>query len=227
LFAAIGQPSTSSFFIERTRAGRRGGEIIKVCGCGDGRCELEDLQQPEASAAQARGGAAQVRRSSCNPVSPVLVALSMNYVPSPLGAHLSYWLRHVSNQVSYALGRRLDIEGVTVAEWALLRELFDCEPVAPGRLADRLGLTDGAISKLAYRLTDKGLVTRQADPDDGRAHRLALSQEGRTLVPRLAAVVDDSDLEFFGHLSAQAREQIRAVLKEIVERRGLQAASLG
>jgi DNA-binding MarR family transcriptional regulator len=149
----------------------------------------------------------------------------MKSEPSPLGAHLSYWLRHVSNQVSYALGRKLEVEGVTVAEWALVRELFDCEPVAPGRLADRLGLTDGAISKLAHRLGGKGLVTREVDPHDGRAHRLALSNDGRAMVPRLADVVDESDLEFFGHLQPETRAEIREVLQDIADRRGLRASA--
>ena len=36
---------------------------------------------------------------------------------SPLEKHVGYWLRYVSNQVSYAFRARIEENGVTVAEW--------------------------------------------------------------------------------------------------------------
>ena len=79
---------------------------------------------------------------------------------SLLTSHMGYWLRYVSNHVSHAFARKLEGHDVTVAEWVVLRELFDGENIAPSRLAEKLGLTRGAISKLADRLIDKGLVAR-------------------------------------------------------------------
>jgi DNA-binding MarR family transcriptional regulator len=70
---------------------------------------------------------------------------------SPLDAHLSYWVRCVSNELSHSLGRRLEHKGITLAEWVVLRELYDGER-RPSALAEKLGLTRGAISKLAGRL---------------------------------------------------------------------------
>ena len=68
---------------------------------------------------------------------------------SELTAHLGYWLRFVSNHVSLAFARKLESRGVTVAEWVVLRELYESAPVAPSEVAERLGLTRGAITKLA------------------------------------------------------------------------------
>ena len=48
-----------------------------------------------------------------------------------LTAHVGYWLRYVSNHVSHAFARKLEREGVTVAEWVILRELFESDAVAP------------------------------------------------------------------------------------------------
>jgi DNA-binding MarR family transcriptional regulator len=76
---------------------------------------------------------------------------------SSLDAHLGYWLRFVSNQVSHAFSLRLARRDVTVAEWVVLRELYDAIEVVPSTLAERLGMTRGAISKLADRLAGKGL----------------------------------------------------------------------
>lgn len=137
-----------------------------------------------------------------------------------LEAHLGYWLRYISNHVSHAFGRRLAARGVTVAEWVVLRELAD-GAAAPSVLAARLGLTRGAISKLADRLVAKGLAARTADGDDGRFQSLSLTGAGHALVPDLAALADENDAAFFGHLSAEERATIEAAMREIVRRKGL------
>ena len=86
-----------------------------------------------------------------------------------LADHLGYWLRYVSNHVSQGFARRLEGRGVTVAEWVILRELFDVEAMVPSQLAEKLGLTRGAISKLADRLVAKALIVRTASTEDRRS----------------------------------------------------------
>lgn len=141
---------------------------------------------------------------------------------SPLDSHLGYWLRYVSNQVSHAFALKVQSRGVTVAEWVVMRELHDSS-ARPTALAERLGLTRGAISKLADRLVAKGLIAREAIDGDGRSQTLSLTGEGRLLVPELAALADQNDREFFGDLDASVRDAVEAAMKEIVRRRGLKA----
>ena len=142
---------------------------------------------------------------------------------SPLQSHLGYWLRYVSNHVSYAFALKVAARGVTVAEWVVLRELYDGES-APSALADRLGMTRGAISKLADRLIAKGLIARRLSPGDRRFQTLALTRKGRALTPKLAALADQNDKEFFAPLDRVTREAIETAMKEIVRRLGLRAA---
>jgi len=134
---------------------------------------------------------------------------------------LGFWLRFVSNHVSLAFAHKVEAHGVTVAEWVLLRHLFDVETMAPSRLAERMGMTRGAISKLSERLLAKSLVKRIDDREDGRAHQLSLTAAGRVLVPKLAALADANDAEFFDHLTPKERASLLRILKEIVDRREL------
>ena len=142
---------------------------------------------------------------------------------SDLTSHLGYWLRYVSNHVSQAFARKVEAHGVTVAEWVLMRQLLDEEALAPSRLAERMGMTRGAVSKLADRLIAKSLLTRTADPQDGRAHTLSLTRGGRSMVPELAALADANDAEFFDHLAPQERAALLSVLRQIVDRCGLKS----
>ncbi|HEX6958634.1 MAG TPA: MarR family transcriptional regulator [Ferrovibrio sp.] len=139
---------------------------------------------------------------------------------SPLEAHVGYWLRFVSNHVSHAFSRKVEACGVTVAEWVLLRELFECDGMAPSELAQRLGMTRGAISKLIDRLVGKALVAKTAGERDRRYQSVALTKEGRKLVPELAALADRNDEEFFNGLSAVERETLMRLMKKIVRTHG-------
>jgi MarR family transcriptional regulator, lower aerobic nicotinate degradation pathway regulator len=137
------------------------------------------------------------------------------FVPE-LTAHLGYWLRHVSNHVSHAFARKLAAKDVTVAEWALMRVLYGKEPTPPSKLANQMGLTRGAISKLADRLIAKNLIAREASLDDGRAQTLGLTVRGANFVPELATLADQNEAECFAHLSDNERHFLERILKETV-----------
>lgn len=138
-----------------------------------------------------------------------------------LQAHLGYWLRMVSNAVSQSFARKVEAEGVTVAEWVFLRVLYDAGRVAPSALSERMGMTRGAISKLADRLAGKSLIKRAENADDGRAHTLALTPAGSALVPRLARLADQNDAAFFEALDADERRRLAQLLQKIVAHRQL------
>lgn len=51
-----------------------------------------------------------------------------------------------------------------------MRALYDLEPTPPSSLAERMGMTEGVISKLGERLVAKRLVERAESQQDKRAH---------------------------------------------------------
>jgi MarR family len=42
-----------------------------------------------------------------------------------------------------------------VAEWVVLREMYEADSIVPSALAERIGMTRGALSKLIDRLISK------------------------------------------------------------------------
>jgi DNA-binding MarR family transcriptional regulator len=136
---------------------------------------------------------------------------------SPLKSHIGFWLRFVSNHVSHTFARRLTSSGVTVAEWVVLREMYDQDSMSPSTLAELIGMTRGAASKLIDRLAAKKLVTRQDRSDDRRFQDIALTPEGRRLVPRLAILANQNDEEFFSPLSARERTLLVSAMKKLAQ----------
>ena len=134
----------------------------------------------------------------------------------PLTEHLEYWLRTASNHASYVLGQRLSAEGVTTAEWSLLRELYDVGSATPTQLAKRLALTGSAITKLVDRLVPKGLVVREFNASGARTQCLYLTEEGRGLVPTLAGHAAANEAKLFDRLELQDRRVLQKVLMQIV-----------
>jgi len=141
---------------------------------------------------------------------------------SDLKKHVGFWLRFVSNHVSHAFARKLQSCGVTVAEWVVMREMFDDREISPGVVAERIGMTRGGVSKLVDRLVGKELITRTGRTDDRRFQSIALTAGGRRLIPRLAALADQNDEEFFGPLSAAERSALLSSMKKLVQAHGLE-----
>jgi DNA-binding MarR family transcriptional regulator len=145
---------------------------------------------------------------------------------SALETHLGYWLRLVSNQVSHEFRRKLEQRGVTVAEWVVLRKLLEAAPLAPSQVADALGMTRGAISKLNDRLLHKELIEIAASPSDGRQQVVSLTRRGQTLVPQLAAAADENDHDFFGVLTTTEQTALRKLVMKLVREHALRGTPI-
>ncbi len=139
---------------------------------------------------------------------------------STLEEHTGYWLRYVSNHVSHAFSRKVATQSVTVAEWVLLREMFDAGTANPSQLAESVGLTRGAVSKLVDRLSRKKLAVVSTSEGDRRYQTVELTAAGKRLVPVLAQLADENDREFFGHLKPEERTKLVNLLQDIVRRHG-------
>src|SRR3954465_14969365 len=74
----------------------------------------------------------------------------------------------------------LAIKGFPERDWATVREL-----------AERLQLRHHSVVELVNRAQGQGLVQRAAHPEDARAVRVSLSQNGEAILARLSALHRD------------------------------------
>jgi DNA-binding MarR family transcriptional regulator len=135
---------------------------------------------------------------------------------SALESHLGFWMRFVSNQVTSRFESQLATYGISVTEWVAMRALYNRLDVTHAELIDALGMTKGAASKIISKLESKGLAQRNQAKDSLREQILFLTDEGKQLVPKLAALADENDTHFFGHLPESQRKSLMMLMKELV-----------
>lgn len=134
-------------------------------------------------------------------------------------------LRAAAARSMAALSQALAPQGITAAEYALLRALHQSGAVAPSALADTMGITRGAVTKLVDRLRAKRLLVRAAaGRADRRYQTIALTGAGASLMPTLARLADAAERASFARLTPQARAALALSLQEIAGKRAERAA---
>lgn len=102
-------------------------------------------------------------------------------------------------------------EGLSVAQVDVLRRLRR-GPSPMRRLADQMNCEPSNLTGLVDRLESRGLVARQAFPEDRRVKCVALTEAGERLSEELwEAVAKRCDLN---RLPAAAKEQLASLLRE-------------
>lgn len=135
---------------------------------------------------------------------------------SNLEDHLGYWLRKLSNRISGSFAARLEKHGVSVANWVVLRILYEHESLPLKDIVAQVGLDQGALSRMVERLMVRGLVVRRVSPNSRREVAISLTAQGRKLVPKLAQEADENDRVFFKQLSAKQRAELLAMVQTLV-----------
>lgn len=83
-------------------------------------------------------------------------------------------------------------------------------PAAPTRLAERLGLTTGAMTKVLDRLERSGYLHRSADPADRRRIVVTVSPERLAELGRYYAPIGEA---FTRRFAAYTDDELRTVLR--------------
>lgn len=127
------------------------------------------------------------------------------------------WL--VSMRWRAAIDRVIAPLGLTNAQYAVVAPLLAMQRVGrrptQRELADFTGLEALYVSKLARALERAGLVERTGDPDDTRAVRLALTEQGRNVATRAVTLVLGLQNELTAPLGGVKSPQTRALVETL------------
>jgi DNA-binding MarR family transcriptional regulator len=105
--------------------------------------------------------------------------------------------------------------GLTAQQGQLLCVLM-AQPLGMGELGGMLGLAKSSLTGLVDRCTQRGLVRREPDPQDGRAIRVALTDEGGELVEEFYAHTCRRVEQLPSGLTAEERDTLAELLSRVV-----------
>jgi DNA-binding MarR family transcriptional regulator len=145
---------------------------------------------------------------------------------SNLEKHLGYWLRCLSNFVSGGFAEKLAELDVSVAQWVVLRTLYDNKNATLNQAAQLVGVDKSSLSRMIERLVRRDLVIR-SEGDDRRSLGLALTPTARKLVPQLAKLADENDESFFKTLSQKQCKEFLGMIKQLLDANGWKLSEHG
>lgn len=114
---------------------------------------------------------------------------------------------------------RVQAEGATglrLSHMSLLPHI-DFEGTRLTELAERVGVTKQAVSKLVDDLCEMGVVERAADPDDRRAKRVRFTKKGLDAISHGLDVLGGLEDELAAELGPERMEALRETLAELVD----------
>ncbi len=112
--------------------------------------------------------------------------------------------------------RRFDLTSADFRVIVALRRAGAPYQLPQARLTSQLALTSGTISLRVHRLTKRGIVTLEADPDDKRGQRVRLTADGLRLFDEIAPLHLANEDRLLSSLSADERITLAGLLRKLL-----------
>ena len=132
---------------------------------------------------------------------------------------LVYDLLTVANRMSAVrdhLGKKLKISAPQYSVLMAIIQMEGDKGVSVSSLAKLLHVSTAFVATETGKLEQLGLVTKRADPDDGRAVRLSLTRNARALIVRNGAEIRAINDTFFGALDANTFAMLSSIVATLV-----------
>lgn len=130
-------------------------------------------------------------------------------------ARAFFYVQQVEQLVRRRIDECLQPEGITAGQYMVLNLIVHHEPVSSAQLARRANMTAQSMGEFIKSLEKKQYVTRTTDPSNRRVIQVSLTPEGRQLLVRCEAKVDQAEREFFDCLNGEEIAQMRFFLSRV------------
>ena len=130
---------------------------------------------------------------------------------------LGYLVNRVARSIAHQLAEEIRPEGVAIGQWAVLMFLWARDGMSQADLSRVVAIEPPTMVRTIDRMVRDGLVTRIADPGDGRVSRIHLTDRGRSLRDELIPKAVMVNATTLGHLSASEGRTLRRLLVKLLE----------
>ena len=134
---------------------------------------------------------------------------------------LGFLVNRVARSIAHQLAEEIRPAGVAIGQWAVLLFLWARDGVSQADLSRVVAIEPPTIVRTIDRMVRDGLVTRAADPSDGRVSRIHLTDRGRSLRDELVPKAVMVNAATLGRLSTSEGRTLRRLLVKLVESTGV------
>ncbi len=134
--------------------------------------------------------------------------------------HFGFLLAELSRRYVQLFEELAQGTGLNLTTCRALAYLERHEGISQSRLAELASIEPMALVRLLDRLQAEGLVRRERDPQDRRAHRLLLEARAQPVLRQIRELSRRAREHTFAGVDADEREQFMRVLQQLADNLG-------
>jgi len=134
-----------------------------------------------------------------------------------LHQRLGYKVSRLSRIMQSRLERLIAEQGLTRLMWCVLTGIGDEGVSTPSELADYIGITRPATSRLLRDMEAKGMVSRHGSDADGRGKTVSITPLGQKLLEAARPSVEAVNQHFTSKIEPDELARIMSALERLAE----------
>lgn len=134
--------------------------------------------------------------------------------PELLTQRLVNLLRLLDKEARETLEREC---GLRILDWRILASVAETTPITVRELAERLFISRSEASRSAAVLVDRGLITREDDPDDGRSCLFLITPQGAEIHARVLPLRQAFMARIISQFTPEERDVFNSVLDRLTQ----------
>jgi DNA-binding MarR family transcriptional regulator len=128
-----------------------------------------------------------------------------------------YLVNRLARSMAGQLAEQMRPAGVGIGQWAVLLFLWARDGMSQAELARVVAIEPPTMVRTIDRMVRDGLVTRVADPADGRISRIHLTDRGRMLRDELVPMAMAVNEATLARLTERERATFKRLLTKLVQ----------
>jgi DNA-binding MarR family transcriptional regulator len=128
-----------------------------------------------------------------------------------------YLVNRLGRSMAGQLAERMRVAGGGIGQWAVLLFLWARDGMSQAELARVVAIEPPTMVRTIDRMVRDGLVTRVADPADGRISRINLTDRGRALRDELVPMAMAVNEATLARLTERERATFKRLLTKLVQ----------
>ncbi|WP_158633483.1 MarR family winged helix-turn-helix transcriptional regulator [Tautonia sociabilis] len=136
---------------------------------------------------------------------------------SPARERFGFLLAMAAHRFRARFEEELEPLGVQLKHVAILATIDHFGPVRQQRLGESVCIDRASMVGVLDEMEGLGLVRRQPDPVDRRAHRVHLTDSGQELLRQANRIAERTEDDCLGPLSGEERGRLKEMLQRIVD----------